>query len=214
MIVRRYITTASVVASMAIGLAGTAAASDASINTTGPDSYNSVVSHTSNVSVTNNESYVQVTNENYQNAKTGDVSANKNTSVEGGLTSGDATNTNGTVNTVTVSNESTVTPDNGGSGGTTPDNGGTTGGSGGEVLGASTAPGMGGGAAVLPEVGASVPVDVSALRAAWHPATTAPAATLAKGSSVFTAAMLVTATLLSLLGALGSAVYARRKERV
>jgi hypothetical protein len=65
---------------------------------------------------------------------------------------------------------------------------------------------------MLPEVGASVPMDVSALRAAWQPQTAAPAKTLANESRLFTNAMLLTATLLSLLGALGSAWYAKRRE--
>jgi hypothetical protein len=55
-------------------------------------------------------------------------------------------------------------------------------------------------------------MDVSALRAAWHPATEAPTATLAKSSQMFSNAMLLTATLLSLIGALGSAWYAKRRE--
>ena len=216
MIVQRYIGTASVIAALAFGFAGNAAAANVSLDTTGPDSYNSIESHTTTETITNNSSFVQVTNENFQTATTGDVKAEKNTSVEGPLSSGDASNTNGTETTVSVSNEATVTPTppTGGSGGSTGGSGGA-GGSGGEVQGASTtAAGGMGGAAVLPEVGASVPMDVSALRAAWHPQTAASTAGLAKGSSVFTAAMLITATLLSLLGALGSAGYARRTVRV
>lgn len=215
MIVRRYIGVASVAATLAFGFTGTAGAATVSFDTTGPDSFNIVESHTTTEIVTNNSSFVQVINENFQTATTGDVKADENTSVDGPLSSGDATNTNETETTVTVSNEPAVTPAGGSGGSTDTGSGGASGGSGGAVQGASTtSAGMGGGAEVLPEVGASIPMDVSALRAAWRPAVSAPTATLAERSSVFTAAMLITATLLSLLGAIGSAVYARRKERV
>jgi hypothetical protein len=84
-------------------------------------------------------------------------------------------------------------------------------GRGGSVLGASTVAGMGSGAAILPVTGPIVPVDVSAIRAAWHPQSAALTGA-AKRTNMFTAGMLITATLLSLLGAAGSTLYTRRKE--
>jgi len=85
-------------------LAGMAAPDDhVSLNLTGPDSDNKVsISNTQKVSVTNNNN-VEVVNENLQWAKSGNVSAYKNTTV-GGLSSGDATNTNATTTSVNVSN--------------------------------------------------------------------------------------------------------------
>jgi hypothetical protein len=88
-------------------------------------------------------------------------------------------------------------------------------GQGGSVLGASTTPtGFGAGeVAMLPEVGASQPVDVSALRAAWHPARdTSAASKFVDRANAISVGMLATAAVLSLLGAIASAVYARRKE--
>ncbi len=212
MTIRRYLGTASVVCSLALGLSGSAFAADVSFDTTGPDSNQKVVIDNSSDVHVNNDNYVQVTNFSDQSASTGDVSADKNTSV-GGLASGDATNNHGTSTTVNVSNESAALPV-GGNGENVGNNNGNpvgVGGQGGSVLGASTGGGLGG-AAILPVTGPSSPVDVSALRAAWHPQTTAPTSTLAKGSRIFTGAMLLTATLLSLLGATLSAVYARRRE--
>jgi hypothetical protein len=217
MILRR-ISTMTMVCSLAVGFGGSAFAADVNFDTTGPDSNNEVkIVNKSDVVMTNTNT-VQVTNENVQFATTGDVTAEKNTTV-GGLTSGDANNTNNTNTAVAVSNETApVVPVGGNGEGSVPVTPGSgqgtpaTPGQGGEVLGASAAPGMGAGEATLPEVGAKFPVDVSALRAAWQPQTSAPVATLAKGSSWLTSAMLITATLLALLGALGSAWYMRRRE--
>ncbi|HVQ43505.1 MAG TPA: hypothetical protein VMT30_00885 [Candidatus Saccharimonadia bacterium] len=219
MIVRRYLGAASVVCGLAFGVSGSALAADnVSIGTTGPGSNQQVViDNSSNVSVSNTN-IVQVTNENVQQATSGGASANSNTSVGGLVQSGNASNNNDTTTTIGVSNTPGVPPVVGPGTGTNPgsgstggvSNGSTTGG--GSVLGASTVGGLGAGAATLPAVGASVPMDVSALRAAWHPQGAAPTAALAKGSRLFTGAMLLTATLLSLLGALGSAWYARRRE--
>jgi hypothetical protein len=218
MIIRRYITTASILGTMAFGFTGSAFADDVTIHGTGADSTNKVEIDNSSTVEVSNKNDVNVANLNFQEAKTGKVQANENTSLGGSVGSGNASNDNGTGTTVALGNGSAaVTPvsTGGGNGG----NGGTTGGSGsvnpgsGSVQGAATTNfGSGAGASVLPEVGASVPMDVSALRAAWQPQTTAPAATLAKGSVWFTNAMLLTATLLSLLGALGSIWYAKRRE--
>jgi hypothetical protein len=206
----KYISTASIVCSMTLGAGSAFAASpdDITISGTGADSNQQVRINNDSDVVLHNTSTVEVKNASFQNAETGDVDADKNTSV-GGLSSGDATNTNGTSTDVAIDNaaEEATVPDNnqpvGGSGGVTPT---------GSVQGASVTPGMGAGAAVLPEVGASVPMDVSALRDGWHPQSATAA--LAKKSEMFTGLMLLTATLLSLLGAVGSFWYAKRQERV
>jgi len=71
--------------------------------TTGPDSKVNVdVKNSASVKVVN-ENVVQVENINEQTAVSGDVSAYKNTKV-GGLKSGDATNTNGVINSVVIGN--------------------------------------------------------------------------------------------------------------
>ena len=210
--IRRYITTASVVSSLAFGFAGSAFADTITISGTGADSTQKVeIDNSSDVIVTNTND-VHVVNANFQEAKSGNVEAEKNTSIGGNVGSGEASNTNGAATTVAVSNNSTsVVPGGGAGGGAGGGLGEGTPGMGGSVQGAATVGGLGGGA-VLPEVGATFPVDVSALRAAWHPQTNAATAGLAKGSRMFTAAMLITATLLSVLGALGSAFYARRRQ--
>lgn len=223
MIVRRYITTASVICTMAFGMTGSAFATDVSIGQTGADSTQTVVLDNTTKVTTNNTNNVQVTSENVQSATTGDVSANKNTSITGPVGSGAASNSNTSATTVAITNDTASILPVGGSGnsGGSGNNGGSVvpvGGigssgpaSGGSVLGAATIGGRGGGA-TLPEVGASMPVDVSALRAAWHPQATAPTANLAKQSRFFTGFMLLVATLLSVIGGLGSAWYARKRE--
>jgi hypothetical protein len=213
MILRRQLATASVVISLALGVSGTAFA-DVSISNTGANSNQTVtMNNKSDVSV-ENTSNVVVSNVNVQGASTGNVSADKNTSVLGGIGSGNAMNNNSVATIASINNPSAHDVLVGGVGASTLPVGGSGSiapGVGGKVLGASTG-GFGGGAAVLPEVGASVPVDVSALRAAWHPQTNAATSALAKSSQMVTGFMLLTATLLSVLGALGSAWYARKRE--
>jgi hypothetical protein len=216
MLIARYMGVASVVCGLSIGVSG-AAFADVSIGTTGADSNQQVEFNNSSKVTVSNTNVVQVTNENVQVAKSGNVNADKNTSVGGLVSTGNASNANGTTTTVSVDNTAATQPV-GGSGSEvgSENTSGAAGsavtpppGKGGSVLGASTAGGFGGGA-VLPEVGASQFVDVSALRAAWQPKTSAPVATLAKKSEMFSGAMLLTAALLSLLGAIGSAWYARQ----
>ncbi len=210
--IRRYITTVSVVSSLAFGFTGSAFADTITISDTGADSTQKVEINNSSEMHVSNTNNVLVTNANFQEATSGNVEANKNTSIGGNVGSGEASNTNGAATTVAVSNDSTGVVLGGGAGGAGGGaGGGTPGMGGGSVQGAATVGGLGGGA-VLPEVGATFPVDVSALRAAWHPQTNAATAGLATGSRMFTAAMLITATLLSILGALGSAFYARRRQ--
>jgi hypothetical protein len=86
------------------------------------------------------------------------------------------------------------------------------GGAGGGVLGASTG-GLGSGSvATLPVTGPSSPIDVSALRAAWHPQTLAPNVDLAHSASGANAHVLIVSAVLGLIGAVGSAFYVRRKQ--
>jgi hypothetical protein len=72
-------------------------------DTTGPESNNEVTIDDSRRVEVSNTNRVEVNNVNLQGAKSGDVSAYKNTTV-GGLTSGDAHNTNTTTTSVSVSN--------------------------------------------------------------------------------------------------------------
>jgi hypothetical protein len=175
-----------------------------------------------------NTNVVVVDNKSVQFSSSGDVTADKNTTVSGAggdvLSSGAASNNNTTSTNVTIStqpvgglggssggmNVGDVNGASGNGGGNGGAAGQPAGGRGGSVLGATTG-GMGGGA-ILPVTGPSSPVDVSALRAAWQPKADAPTTGMVKKTQGFTTAMLVGAALLSLLGAFGSAVYARRKE--
>lgn len=214
--IRRYVNTASIMCSLAFGFTGSAFAS-ISIDTTGAGSTQKVIMNDTTNKTIVNRSLVEVLHANVQSAHSGDVSANKNTSVAGNVGSGDVANSNTATTKVVVTNEVVPVLPVGGSG-----NGGSTtgvvGGSGssnpGRVLGAASVGGFGAGAAMLPSVGASVPVDVSALRAAWHPQTNVPTAALVERASLFTGFMLLTATLLSIMGAVGSAWYSKRQERI
>jgi len=222
MILRRYASVVSAACGLSLLLATPAMADTVTASgvTTGPDSHMTVVINNSSEVTETNTNVVWVQNENVQQSSTGNVSAEGNTEVGGPVQSGDASNTNSTTTSVTVTNTPVDELPVGGSGGQTPGTPGQTGGGStvavvppaGHVLGASTAGGLGGAQAMLPVTGPSEPVDVSALRAAWHPEITAPTAALAKGSQMFSGAMLITATLLSLLGAIGSAWYAKRRE--
>jgi hypothetical protein len=202
--------TAAAAGMVSVALAGTSLASSVSIGTTGPDSDNTVkVENTSSLNLSNTN-IVKVDNTNVQEASTGDVTANKNTTV-GGLGSGNASNVNGTSTSVTINNPSggLEVGGVGGSGSGTP----PAGGKGGSVMGASTG-GQGAAApAVLPEVGAKFPVDVSALRNAWHPQTAAPTAALADQAAGLRVALLALAVLMTMIGVVGSFVYARRPIR-
>jgi len=222
MILRRYATIATAACGLSLALAAPALADTVSMSseTTGPGSAQTVVTNNMSETTVTNTNVVVVTNNNVQQSTTGNVNASKNTSV-GSVQSGDASNNNSTTNTVVITNSPVVeTPVGGNGNGAGNGAGQPAGGSstpvaatqGGHVLGAATVGGLGGAVAMLPVTGPSEPVDVSALRAAWHPQVTAPTAALAKGSRMFSGAMLLTATLLSLLGAIGSAWYAKRRE--
>jgi hypothetical protein len=226
MIFKRLIGSASVAGVMAMALAGSATAADVTLGTTGPDSNQEVNVQNENKVETTNDNNIQVVNASSQQATTGDVKADNNTTAGGTLGSGNASNNNAANTTVSIGNESATVGN--GNGGEQPGSGGSNGGSngcncnaggigasnpgkGGSVLGASTVPGMGAGVETLPVTGATVPVDVSALRAAWHP-NSAAAKTLVNQSQAISQWMLALAALLSLVGAFASVIYARRQE--
>lgn len=232
MTILRYLTGASLAGVATLTLAGTAMASTVTYDTTGPGSFQETkITNESSVKTTNDND-ISVYNVNDQSARTGNVSANENTSV-GPASSGNAENRSSTDTNISLNNsaaesctscctsccvtcesqsETSVGGQGGGSAVSVP-----VGGKGGGVLGASTtAPvgGLGGGeVSTLPSVGASVPMDVSALRALYQPKSDAPTTNLAKQSQGISAIFLVIASVLSLIGAAGSAVYAQRKEQ-
>jgi hypothetical protein len=187
-----------------VALAGTALASDASLGTTGPDSNNQVKIDNSSSMNISNTSIVSVESKNVQDASTGDVSANKNTTV-GGLGSGNASNVNGSETSVQINNAAGGLAV-GGKGGSS---GAPAGGSG-SVQGASTGGSGAGAPAVLPEVGAQFPVDVSALRNAWNAQAAAPTASLTGVTEGLRIALLALAVVMTAVGVAGSFFYARR----
>lgn len=87
-----------------VSMAGFAAASTVEFDTTGPDSTNKVELESKSTVKNNNLNLVGVSSFNAQAAKTGHVSAEKNTSVDGSNGSGDAMNHNSTSTSATVSN--------------------------------------------------------------------------------------------------------------
>ena len=184
MTITRSVLRFSVIGGLALSFSGAAFADSATLGgTTGPDSTNSVTTSNTWTNTVDNSNTVVILNASSQNSSTGAVSADGNTKV-GNVASGAADNTNTTTTAVAIDNSGTGglggstgggSGSTGGSGNGTGGSGSATGGSGGSVLGASTG-GMGSGSvATLPEVGASVPVDVSALRALYH----APVASVA-----------------------------------
>lgn len=206
---------------LSFALVGAASADSASLTTTGPNSDNGVsISNTNKTEITNTNN-VQIVNANEQSASSGDVTATGNTAVEGGLGSGNVGNSNTTNNEIAINNAGISplpsTPGSGaGNQGSNPGSGAGAGAGSkpaghGAVLGASTTPGRGGGApAVLPATGALVPVDVSALRNAWHNAQAA-VPTVTKSGAISTA-MLAIAAMLAVGGAALNTIYARRRE--
>lgn len=221
MTIARSVLRFSAIGTLALSLSGSAFASSATLDgTTGPDSNNTVSTTNTWTNTVTNDNSVTIVNANIQLASSGDAKASENTTV-GDVASGDSANNNTTNTAVTIDNSGSGGSggDNGGNGGdgNTGGSGGSTGGaggSGGSVLGASTG-GSGSGVSTLPEVGASVPMDVSALRALYH----VPVAALATPALVKTATglspyLLGLAALMSLLGALGTSLFNRRRERL
>ena len=193
-----------------VALSG-AALADSSLNTTGPNSQNTItVTQTNDVTVSNHND-IQVTNSNQQSAGSGSAKVEGNTT-GGAATSGMATNTNSFLTSITLGNATPVgncgcDGQGGGSGSTATLASSTGNGPSGQT---KLTGGKGGG--LLPETGATIPMDVSALRALYHPAGTIPTQTaaIAHAKSLSTV-MLAIAAVLSLLGALGSATISTKR---
>ncbi len=226
----RIAASASMVGMLSMASSGIALADSVDVSTTGPGSTNvATVTNSNEVEVTNTNN-VNVVNSSTQNATSGAATSSFNT-IGGGATSGSASNSNTTTTAVSIANSGicgtclvgggNVTP----GGGTTPVGGGGQGGSTGGQGGGSASPlggqgggstsslgGQGGGVATLPEVGASVPMDVSALRALYNPEESTP--TIVKNARDMSGLLLAGASLLSFLGAGGAAYATRRHKQV
>ena len=224
MTAKTIVTTSLVSGLISCAIAGAAMADNGTTTTIG-GTYNdgsttvSVNNETSRT-VTNNSS-VTVTNQTSQTVSSGGASVT-DVSKGGNVTTGSATATSTTTTTINQSGSGggSNTPGmGGGSGG-----GSGSGGSGGGTT-ADGSLGMGGGsgsgsgteatlsAATLPDTGASVPVDVSALRALYHDPTLTGTA-VANTAGLFSGTLLGGAALLSLLGAGGTTLYNRRRLKV
>ncbi len=222
MTAKRVISVTTIVGMLSLSLSGLALADNVSIDTTGPlSTNNATVTNSETMTVTNNNN-VTVTNTNNQTATSGDATSALNTN-GGGAVTGDASNNNSTTTTVAINNElpAGIVPGSGNGGVVTP-SGGNGGGSGAGASGGSSliagAGGAGGvvgsGAALmLPQTGPNDPVDVSALRNQPLSAT-APAPSIVKKTNNLSTMLLVAAAILSLLGAVGSAVYSIRQGRM
>jgi hypothetical protein len=219
--VRKALSTIAASGLLSLASAGLAYGAEVEISNTGADSNNTVsIDNNQSTEVNNNQSVV-VNNNNNQTATTGDVTVSENTTVDGSAVSGNATN-NSEVTTSISFGDAPGLPGPGGSGGPTGGTGGTggpTGGTGG-VGGSTSTGGVGGagslsagvGGGSLPRVGVTNPLDVSSLRNLVSPSRNVPEE-LVQQSRGLTAGLLSAAALLSLLGAIGSAVYAGRKEK-
>lgn len=212
-LMRQFVTSAVVAGSVLLPV-GSALADTVALDANGPGSIQDVTINNLSSVVETTVHQIVVTTSNSQTAVSGDAAAHDNASV-GNVSSGVARNANGMLSAVTVNNEPVT------SGGAGEPSGGQTGtGSNGtrqpagSVLGSSTiAGGLGAGAAaMLPVTGASQPVDVSALRAAWQAVANTPQVAAMKQSSVNSSLMLAVATVLAVLGGIGNVVYVRRKE--
>jgi len=73
------------------------------INTTGPDSNNTISSHVTNTATITNNNNIKVSNSSQQSASSGDARVSDNTT-GGSATSGNASNTNDTTVTLSVTN--------------------------------------------------------------------------------------------------------------
>ncbi len=196
---------------LTLSVAGAAMADDVTIGTTGPGSTNTAnVNNNSNFNMTNNNN-VAVNNTNNQTAVSGPANVSGNTNA-GSATSGNANNSNSTNTVISINN-----PAGGVGGGVVGTTGGTGGGTvsaaggvgGGSLSSASTMKGgVGGGS--LPNTGATDPVDISGLQSLFHPSSQAQ--NLAAQTQATSRALLAAGALLSLIGALGSAVYANKKR--
>jgi hypothetical protein len=83
---------------------GSGGSGSASIGVTGPDSYNSIRSNNNSNTNISNRNTVGIANVNQQTAQSGDVSISHNTVVDGVGGSGNAVNSNRTINDVSLEN--------------------------------------------------------------------------------------------------------------
>jgi len=216
-------TLASAVVSCAItGAAFADSGTTATIGGTSNDTTNQVTVNSSSSTTYTNNSHVTVTNGNSQSVSSGNANVNDVSQV-GDVSSGSASASNTTTTTIGGSGSGS-NPSNpgmgGGSGGS--GTGGLGGGSGSaSASGSGSSSGSGGSgsgsgvslsAAMLPDTGPSVPVDVSALRALWHDPTALVGTTAAQKASLVSGSLLATATLLSLAGAGATALYEKRRR--
>lgn len=86
-----------------LGGSSTHSSTNGSIDQTGADSSNEIVSRTTNSTVVKNDNNVEIENTNSQSARTGDVNSEENTTA-GNAVSGDATNTNTAQFNVSIKN--------------------------------------------------------------------------------------------------------------
>lgn len=216
---------------LSLGLAGAASADTASLGgTTGPGSNNQVSVSNTNNSVVTNVNSVNITNVVDQTATTG------NATVSGNTTAGDATTGDASVSNTTATLVNIGGPGTPGMGGSTPGMGGGTGGTGGGTTGGTTGGATGttsstpsktsgkGGVVLasvqetqqtLPQTGASVPVDVSALRALYHaPQTASTSPVSIKAADTISAQDVAILALLSVLIVAGVASYLNRRQRI
>lgn len=204
-------------ATLATVLLSTAALASSDISDTGPGSNNTVTVDTSNQVTVTNDNNVTVNNTNTQVATSGDATVSGNTTA-GDATTGDATNTNTAKTTVEIDNQSPCCGQGGGGG-----NGqgggqgsGQGGGQGGSNIGAgASSSGVGAsstsvGSSTLPETGASQPIDVSALRNLLSHVSN-PVASAAKPNPITSTALMVAAVVMSLIGAIGAAIYGNKR---
>lgn len=94
---------AAATAVLGIGLTTGFAAADTTINQTGHESDNKVITKVHNSARFDNDNNVRVRNNNDQDARSGRVSANENTTA-GDVSSGNASNTNSSTTSISVNN--------------------------------------------------------------------------------------------------------------
>ena len=218
---------AGVVATM---LGGVASADSVSYTNTGSDSTQQTTIDNTNNNTTSNVSDIYIVNHNQQQAQTGNVEVKDNTTVEGEVGSGAASNTNTAATSVNLNNQPTGGLGGGsgsGGGGNVGGSGGGSGGGmgggaggggnvggrgGGSALGAQTTGGLGGGeGSVLPEVGSSVPMDLAALRSLYTDGSGSGLTAGSKGSGL---RYLIPAFLLSALAGIGTVIRQKRRLQV
>jgi hypothetical protein len=214
---RTYSITSLVAVAATLVMSGAVMAADtATIGDTGPKSENITTINDFTAAETTNNNHIVVENANIQDASTGSADVSGNTNA-GQATTGNATNNANTTTVVAINNVSgvgVIIPGSGGSsiGGST---GGTSATPGISNPVTSTTTGKGGsGVATLPQTGPADAINVDALRNLYQPTTDQVPTTntaFAKQTRNTSALLLAGAALLSLFGAAGSAVYAKRR---